>query len=684
MRYLITFALCMVSLLGFCANPSFNDVAIVAPLPLGAVGDGVTDSTAAIQAAINIAASGAGTNGEVMIPAGVYKITSQIDVPPTPYLTNAPSGIGSGLRISGAGPGKTILDFSSIGNGTAFALTNYGYEFVTFQNLTIKGPGDPASQSVGIALGRTATYTNPVIAHTTLWSGEQNRLYNVGIYGFGYGITATNQHGFEIDHCNISSNFLFEVQCVNSHGTFIKNSFFFGTFGQPCGTAIGFIGAGSALGDNAMIQECQIYYHTNAIRNEELNCLVTDPHFEDCSRYYYSTVESGYATLDWIGGYILEHSANLTWWSTDIGPALIQVPRSTGRTISITGAIFDTVSTSRPVINLVSTSTGLSLTFPNIYNPWNIGRDFQWSYPALADGTNSYNVPMPSYPTPQTVTSDGWMWSPSGTTQGATSPFNGWWGTIFAVGTNDITLTSLGRMTMFGFTNKAHRILVLDPNTYFTNAFVDLPMNNDIGAWKYIPCSIVLPAASTNIMVTDVTQNGDFWNTVIPVGLSTNVVKIWSCFNTTVPRSFTVDNTNRIYANLNFTYRTGSGAMQANAIAGTTRMLLTDQWEYSTNNFPLTPGAINVDWSKDWQFITTNASFNINGFVNPGLFVREVWVAVSNSGASSITVGWPAGVRNFGTNTATSMPIPSTKVGYLPWILNPMGTNLFTPYMQNN
>ena len=75
------------------AGPSTSDVISVKDAPYGAVGDGATDDTAAVQAAITaIAASTAG--GTLFFPRGTYKITSTLTVP---YPSN-------GFRMRGASP----------------------------------------------------------------------------------------------------------------------------------------------------------------------------------------------------------------------------------------------------------------------------------------------------------------------------------------------------------------------------------------------------------------------------------------------------------------------------------------------------------------------------------------------------------------------------------------------------
>lgn len=80
----------------------------------GAVGDGVTDDSAAIQAAINAAQS---TGYSVFIPAGTWRIDSS--------LTHTVSTVGrttQGVRIIGAGMTSTILD-SRVASGAAITLT---------------------------------------------------------------------------------------------------------------------------------------------------------------------------------------------------------------------------------------------------------------------------------------------------------------------------------------------------------------------------------------------------------------------------------------------------------------------------------------------------------------------------------------------------------------------------------
>jgi hypothetical protein len=107
----------------------------------GAVGDGVADDTAAIQAAFNfVPASG----GEVIIPKGTYIITSTLNI------SNKP------ISIFGAGIGISILKWTGVGmvgqNGINY--TNTDFQPFLMQDLSLKAFPDPLSvtQMAGTAL----------------------------------------------------------------------------------------------------------------------------------------------------------------------------------------------------------------------------------------------------------------------------------------------------------------------------------------------------------------------------------------------------------------------------------------------------------------------------------------------------------------------------------------------------
>jgi hypothetical protein len=93
----------------------------------GAVGDGVTDDTVAIQAAIDSSSVGM----QVFLPAGTYKITDTI------YLRR------TGVHIVGAGLNATYVQFVNAAGGTAFTgdtdkeLSLLTYNYCELRDFTI-------------------------------------------------------------------------------------------------------------------------------------------------------------------------------------------------------------------------------------------------------------------------------------------------------------------------------------------------------------------------------------------------------------------------------------------------------------------------------------------------------------------------------------------------------------------
>lgn len=134
----------------------------------GAVGDGVTDDTSSIQAAINSAAG-----RKIYVPAGIYRITSN--------LTYSTSGEKPGLNLIGDGIGKTILDTQTTGS-----------------LLTLDGTSTPSTFAIGAVIdGLTIlTTTNPSSAvGITLkgqWFGTLSRIKVIGLSSDGIKIINNN------------------------------------------------------------------------------------------------------------------------------------------------------------------------------------------------------------------------------------------------------------------------------------------------------------------------------------------------------------------------------------------------------------------------------------------------------------------------------------------------------------
>lgn len=115
----------------------------------GAVGDGVTDDTAAIQAAIDASGDGGGTESYsvVFIPAGDYKVTSTITVK-------------GNVCISGAGE-RTYIDFTAptISDDNLFEWVGTAIDDFVIQDMRMRGAstdvGDRSGNGVGVNLHST-------------------------------------------------------------------------------------------------------------------------------------------------------------------------------------------------------------------------------------------------------------------------------------------------------------------------------------------------------------------------------------------------------------------------------------------------------------------------------------------------------------------------------------------------
>jgi hypothetical protein len=107
----------------------------------GAMGDGATDDTAAIQTALNLVCGNPGVSsgtGNVYFPVGDYKITSTL------YCYEGAGGIGHPSRISGAVGGGiaalgSVIDWRGPSGGTMMVLM--GWREGVMENLIFEGNG---------------------------------------------------------------------------------------------------------------------------------------------------------------------------------------------------------------------------------------------------------------------------------------------------------------------------------------------------------------------------------------------------------------------------------------------------------------------------------------------------------------------------------------------------------------
>lgn len=153
----------------------------------GAVGDGTTDDTVAIQAALN-----ASTNKTLIFPAGTYKITATLNVPR--YCT---------VRGSSC--------FASIINGTALGasvpmLYVYGNQFEV-SDLQFLG----SNTQIGISTlnGYLGLYTNLYFINCStgmlLDEAGGSRIFNCNFQNNSIGILAQGGSAYAVDGCNFST-----------------------------------------------------------------------------------------------------------------------------------------------------------------------------------------------------------------------------------------------------------------------------------------------------------------------------------------------------------------------------------------------------------------------------------------------------------------------------------------------
>jgi hypothetical protein len=189
----------------------------------GAVGNGTTDDTTAIQAAIT-AAFATSTGGIVYIPPGTYKITSTIEIPKTS---------GKGLYLRGAGQKISIIKLDS-------AMTGYGLYVghatdaaggcnIVLEDFGVVGTNQDTQKGVLLQNANICKIRRVWWEYMT--SGiESNSSFLVFIescefdsvksYGF-YASTAC--HGLQIDKCGFYSIALTSGQVIRFAGSAATN-----------------------------------------------------------------------------------------------------------------------------------------------------------------------------------------------------------------------------------------------------------------------------------------------------------------------------------------------------------------------------------------------------------------------------------------------------------------------------
>jgi hypothetical protein len=142
--------------------------------PFNAQCDGMTDDSTAISAAIS---SFGGNGGVVYLPRGICVVASSVSLPQNVILSG-----------SGTNPGTTIYSSSLTGAGIVIASGTNSYHYGGLENISIQGPGNTNTSSVGLYIGGDpASVYSP-----SSYQGNNFFIRNVYVSQFGKGVQLGN------------------------------------------------------------------------------------------------------------------------------------------------------------------------------------------------------------------------------------------------------------------------------------------------------------------------------------------------------------------------------------------------------------------------------------------------------------------------------------------------------------
>jgi hypothetical protein len=155
----------------------------------GAKGDGLTDDTAAIQAALGDLSTAAGKSPVLYIPAGTYLVTQTV-------TAQSAQSIG----VIGADPSTTVLKWGGASGGTFLHINGVSYS--RFDRITFEGNG-----SAGVLVDQSAVPNTPGGQFDTgnEYADDVFQNASIGIQGGQYGIGAAESSVLRSNFLNLSS-----------------------------------------------------------------------------------------------------------------------------------------------------------------------------------------------------------------------------------------------------------------------------------------------------------------------------------------------------------------------------------------------------------------------------------------------------------------------------------------------
>ena len=237
-------------------------IEVISVKDFGAVGDGVTDDTAAIQTALN---SGAGL---VSIPPGDYKVTSTLLIPPNTHLNGA---FGQSIKYN---PSNAVCKISYSGTdltAVKFVCDVNGAVSSKLSDVVVRQLAGGAANVIAIQVGDATdipTYAlSTFIENVHIFGFTGKGVYNYGSWNcsltnvmvHGASPSARTNIGFHFDNtdagatsCCLINCFAeecvvgFEIGSLSSSGRAYSYSSLINTYVDGCTSGYRFLGSGTS------------------------------------------------------------------------------------------------------------------------------------------------------------------------------------------------------------------------------------------------------------------------------------------------------------------------------------------------------------------------------------------------------------------------------------------------------